>query len=53
MNKNLGMILLAVFLILAGLSGLGNFGFGASIYILSVVEAVCALAAGVLVLLNR
>ncbi len=48
LNRNLGMILLAVFLILFGLSALGvSFGF------LDIIEAICALAAGILLLINR
>lgn len=48
LNKNLGMILLAVYLILAGLSGLGvSFAF------LGLIEALCALGAGILLLINR
>jgi len=45
---NLGMILLAVFLILFGLSALG-----VNISVLGIVEAICALAAGILLLINR
>jgi hypothetical protein len=48
LNKNLAMILLAVFLILFGLSGLGvSFG------LLNTIMAICALAAGILLLINR
>ena len=49
LNQNLGFILLAVYLILIGLSGLGLFKLGA----LAVVAALCALAAGILILINR
>lgn len=49
LNKNLAMILLAVFLILAGLTGLGV-SFGG---LLRVAEALCALGAGILLLINR
>ncbi len=45
---NLGFILLAVFLILFGLSLLG-----VDVGALRVIEAICALAAGVLLLINR
>jgi hypothetical protein len=47
-NRNLGMILLAIYLILVGLAGLGV-SFGG----LAVVAAICALAAGILILINR
>jgi len=47
LNKNLGMILLAVYLILVGLQGLGVFGG------LGVVAAICALGAGILLIINR
>ena len=47
LNKNLGMILLAVYLIIVGLQGLGVLGG------LGVVAALCALAAGILLLINR
>ncbi len=48
LNKNLGMILLAVFLILFGLQGLGvRFSF------FGIIETLCALAAGILILINR
>lgn len=49
LNKNLAMILLAVYLILVGLSGLGV-SFGG---ILGVIAALCALGAGILLLINR
>ena len=45
---NIGFILLAVFLILFGLGLLG-----VNVGALRIVEAVCALAAGVLLLINR
>ena len=45
---NIGMILLAVFLILFGLASLG-----VDIAALRIIEAICALAAGVLLLINR
>ena len=48
LNKNLAMILLAVFLILTGLSGLHvSFPF------MGIITAICALAAGILLLINR
>jgi hypothetical protein len=42
------MILLAIYLILVGLSGLG-----VSLQGLSLIAAICALAAGVLILIGR
>ena len=48
LNKNLAMILLAVYLIIVGLEGLGvSFPF------LPIIAAICALAAGILLLINR
>jgi hypothetical protein len=47
-DRNLGFILLAVFLILVGLQGLGV-KFGA----LDIIAAICALAAGILLLIYR
>jgi len=49
LNRNLAMILLAVFLILYGVAGLGIFSFAA----MDTVAAICALAAGILILVNR
>ncbi len=49
LNKNLAMILLAVYLILVGISGLGIFSFTA----MDTIAAICALAAGILILVNR
>jgi hypothetical protein len=49
LNRNLGMILLAVYLILAGIAGLGIFSFTA----MDTIAAICALAAGILILINR
>jgi len=49
LNRNLGMVLLAVYLILVGISGLGIFSFSA----MGIIEAICALAAGILILVNR
>ena len=49
LNKNLGMVLLAVYLILVGLSGLFHFSLGG----LEILVPVCALAAGILLLINR
>ncbi len=48
LNKNLAMILLAVYLILVGLEGLG-----VEISLLHILAAICALAAGILFLINR
>lgn len=45
-NKNIGMILLAVYLILVGIVGLAGVPLG-------VVPAVVALVAGILILLGR
>ena len=47
LNKNLGMLLLAIYLILVGLAGLGIFSIGAQL------GAILALAAGILLLINR
>lgn len=48
LDRNLAMILLAVYLILVGLEGLGlAFGF------LHIIAAICALAAGILFLIYR
>jgi len=47
-NKNIGMILLAVYLIVDGLLGLG-LNFGPAIFLLYVV----ALAAGVFILIGK
>lgn len=49
LNKNLGMLLLSIYLILVGLSGLFGFSLGS----LAIIVPICALAAGVLLLLNR
>lgn len=48
-NRSLGMILLAVYLILVGISSLGLFTFAG----LDTFAAICALAAGILILANR
>jgi len=48
-NRNLGLILLAVYLILVGISSLGLFTFAG----METIAAVCALAAGILILVNR
>ena len=48
LDKNLAMILLAVYLILVGLEGLG-----VAISILHIIAAICALAAGILLLIKR
>ncbi len=47
LNRNLGMILLAVYLILVGIAGLGIFSLP------PIIAAICALAAGILLLINR
>ena len=49
MRRNIGFILLAVYLILVGVSGLGLFSFAA----MDMIAAICALAAGILILVNR
>ena len=49
LNKNLGVLLLAVYLILVGLQGLFGFSLGG----LSILVPICALIAGILLLLNR
>lgn len=47
-DRSLGYILLAVYLILAGLAALG---IGAQI--LSIIMGICALLAGIIFLINR
>ena len=47
LNKNLGMILLGIYLVIVGLQGLGVLGG------LGVIAAICALGAGILLLINR
>lgn len=47
--KNLGMVLLAVWLILTGLIGLFSLSFGG----LPIIMGILALAAGILLLLGR
>ncbi len=48
LNRNLAMILLAIFLILFGLESLiGSLG------VLHIITAICALAAGILFLITR
>ncbi|MFZ5855320.1 MAG: hypothetical protein ACOYZ6_00685 [Chloroflexota bacterium] len=49
LNKNLGVLLLAIYLILVGLQGLFGFSLGG----LSILVPICALIAGILLLLNR
>jgi len=49
LNRNLGMILLAIYLILAGVSSLDLFSFGA----MDTIAGIFALAAGILMLINR
>ncbi|MBI3158375.1 MAG: hypothetical protein HYZ26_02100 [Chloroflexi bacterium] len=48
-NKNLGMTLLAIYLILVGLAGL----FGLSFSGMGIIMAILALAAGALLLFGR
>jgi hypothetical protein len=48
-NRNLGFVLLAVYLILVGLQAL----FGLSFAAMDVVMGICALGAGLLLLLKR
>lgn len=48
-TRNIGMILLAIYLIVAGLIGL----FGISLGQLSVIVPILALAAGILILIGR
>ena len=48
-TKNLGLLLLAIYLILLGLSGVISFNFAQ----LHTVESILALAAGVLILFGR
>ncbi|HXD11737.1 MAG TPA: hypothetical protein VN653_16855 [Anaerolineales bacterium] len=48
-NRSIGIILLAIYLILVGVSGLGLFSFTA----MDTIAAICALAAGILLLINR
>jgi len=43
------MVLLAIYLIIVGLEGLGVLSLGG----LGVIAAICALAAGILLLINR
>jgi hypothetical protein len=47
-NRSLAMILLAIYLILVGLSSLGVSFSG-----LGIITAICALAAGILILIGR
>jgi hypothetical protein len=49
LNKNLGFILLAIYLILVGLQTL----FGLSFSFMGVIMGICALGAGLLLLLRR
>lgn len=49
LNKNLGVLLLAIYLILVGLNGL----FGISLGAFSILTPICALAAGILLLISR
>jgi len=49
LNKNLGFILLAIYLILVGAQLL----FGLSFSFMEVIMGICALGAGILLLLRR
>ena len=49
LNRNLGMLLLAVYLILSGISSLGLFSFSA----MNTIAGICALIAGILILITR
>ena len=49
LNKNLGMLLLAVYLILVGLSAIFRLSFAG----MEIIEGIAALAAGILLLINR
>ncbi|MEI6534475.1 MAG: hypothetical protein WCN98_03965 [Verrucomicrobiaceae bacterium] len=48
-TKNLGMLLLAIYLIIVGLSG----AFGFSLGQLSIIVPILAIAAGILILLGK
>ncbi len=47
-GRSIGIILLAIYLILVGVSGLGLFSFTA----MDTIAAICALAAGILLLIT-
>jgi len=49
LNKNLAFLLLAIYLILVGLQELFGLGFSA----MGVIMGICALGAGILLLINR
>jgi len=49
LNKNLGFVLLAIYLILVGLQTL----FGLSFSFMGIIMGICALGAGLLLLLKR
>ena len=49
LNKNLGFVLLAIYLILVGLQTL----FGLSFSFMGIIMGICALGAGLLLLLRR
>lgn len=49
LTRNLGMLLLAIWLILGGLMPLLNLGFSGA----SIIMAILAIAAGVLILIGR
>ena len=48
-NRNLGFVLLAIYLILVGLESL----FGLSFSLMELIKGICALGAGILLLLKR
>lgn len=49
LTKNLGMLLLAIWLIVVGLTGLLSFSFSG----LPIIMAILAIAAGILILIGR
>jgi hypothetical protein len=49
LNKSLGMLLLAVYLILVGLTAIFRLSFSG----MEIIEGICALGAGILLLINR
>ncbi len=49
LNKNLGMLLLAIYLILIGLQSIFHLSFAG----MEIIAGICALGAGILLLINR
>lgn len=49
LNKNLAMLLLAIYLILVGLQMIFRLGFAG----MEIIEGIAALGAGILLLINR